>query len=152
MTPQEYAAVIKYKAKYGTVFLQQDGDTYVICRGLTLGEVDALRSTVKTLNIDDMLLLQSVFELTCVYPEDTSTVSLKASVALAKQVLEDIKEEAHTEDKLSETEEMLEQSGQPIFYYKLLQSLPVGVSLRRIASDNPQAQKHEIRKGIFIEN
>ncbi len=152
MTPQEYAAVIKYKAKYGNVFLQQDGDTYVICRGLTIGEVDAMRSTIKTLNVDDMLLLQSIFELTCVYPEDTSTVSLKASVALAKQVLEDVKEESHTDEEQGEAEELLKQSGQPIFYYKLLQSLPVSVGLRNAAANNPQTQKHEIRKGIFIEN
>lgn len=152
MTPEEYAAVIKNKAKYGTVFLQQAGDTYVICRGLSLGEIDAIRTTSKALKIDDMLLLQSVFELTCVYPEETSDISFKTSVALAEQVLEDIKEEAHVDDKLNNVEEMLAQSGQPIFYYKLVQSLPVGVSLRAAASNNPQAQKHNIRKGIFIEN
>lgn len=150
MIPQEYAAIIKNKAKFNTVFLQQDNNSLVICRGLTVGEADAIRSTVEILKVDDPLLLQSIFELTCVYPEDTSNVSIKVSISLAKQVIEDVSDTIHEDDKLSSTEEALIQSGQPIYFYKLMQSTPVSVSTHAM-SQKQSPQKHEIRKGIFIE-
>ena len=128
MTPQEYAAIIKNKAKYNTVFLQQDGDSLVICRGLTIGEVNAIDSTVEALNIEDALLFQAVFELTCVYPEDTSNVPIKVSMSLAKQVIEDGNETVHEDNnKLSLIEETIIELGEPAYFYELMQTTPVSV-------------------------
>jgi hypothetical protein len=154
MTPKEYAAIIKNKAKYGSVYVQQYECGLAICRGITLGEFEAIRTTTATLKVSNILLAQAVFELTCVYPENTDNVPFKVATMLGNNILDDIRNEnAEDVDELNVIEEELSESEYPTFYYKLMQSLPVSVSMRISAQKNkPQNSEYKNRKGIFIEN
>ena len=154
MTPKEYAAIIKNKAKYGSIYVQQYKDGLAVCRGITLGEFEAIRTTATTLKISNILLAQSVFELTCVYPENTNDVPFKTATILGNNILDDIRDESKVDtNELNEIEEELLNSEYPPFYYKLMQSLPVSVSMRMSSKKNkPQTPDYKNRKGIFIEN
>lgn len=145
MTASEYAAIIKAKAQYCSAMAVEDNNGLVICRGLTAGESVAIEETLKKFNVSDAVLLQAVFELTCVYPQNTEQVSLKVANELAKMVLQDAKDETVEESELKTLFDSAEQS--PI-YYSLIQSTPLKV----LKWNSPQQQKPPMKKGIFIEN